>query len=218
MRVEFENQLNRLNEKLVELSELCATQVKKAANALLEKSTDLCEEVITTEKEVNNLSSIIEQQCIRIILTEQPVASDLRFISAAMKMNTDLERIGDQAEDIAFLVKQMIEQGYRRRELGSVREMSVKAAEMTQDAVRAFADGDSHLASSTIQQDDEVDALFSKVRDEVILEIRAQGEHDPVKIIDILMISKYLERIGDHAENIAESVLYSLTGSYEVQN
>lgn len=218
MRNEFENQLNRLNEKLVELASLCASSVTKATNALLEKNADLCSEVIATEKQVNSLSSIIEQQCIRIILTEQPVASDLRFISAAMKMVTDLERIGDQAEDIAFLVSQMIDQGYRRRDLGSVKEMSVQAAQMTQEAVQAFADGDSHLAAATIRKDDVVDGLFRQVRDEIITEIREQGDHDPVKIIDILMISKYLERIGDHAENIAESVLYSLTGSYEVQN
>lgn len=218
MRVEFDRQLESLNRHLIAIAELCAESVTKSTAALLEKNEEYAQDAISNEKKIDSLASIIERQAIRVILTEQPVASDLRFVSAALKMNTDLERIGDQAEDVGHLVGQMIRTGYRRRELGSLKEMSVLVAQMTQDAVKAFVDGDSALAADTIKMDDEVDQLFDIVRDEIIEEIRDVESHEPINMIDLLMIAKYLERIGDHAENIAEAVLYSLTGSTELQD
>lgn len=211
VRVNFEKKLERLNENLNIMTTLCATQVEDAVRALLERDAELAEKVIAEEKRVNDLESVVEQQSLRLILREQPVASDLRFVSAAMRMNTDLERIGDQAEDIAMLAKHMIAQGYKKKDLGSIRKMSQEAQDMVLNAAKAFINGDSALAEETIQRDDVVDDLFDKVRDEVIQDIRSDST-DPNFVTDVLMIAKYLERIADHAQNIAEAVLYSLTG------
>ena len=129
-------------------------------------------------------------------------------------MNTDMERIGDQAEDIAVLVKQMLDFGYKKRSLGSLTKMSEITQTMVSNAVRAFVEGDSELAYEAAQMDDEVDALFIKVREEVINDIRTETI-DANLAIDLLMISKYLERSADHAQNIAEAVVYSITGAVE---
>lgn len=217
MRKAFDLQLDSLNNNLMQLANLTSEAVEKSVQALMEKDSDIANDVIAGEREVDRLSAEVQQQCIRIVLLEQPVASDLRFVSAAMDMNTDLERIGDQAEDIAKLVKDMLEVGYRRRELGSVKKMSSEVSEMTKEAVKAFANGDSDLATKVIARDDVVDALFVDVRNEVIEEIRSESGMEPATTIDVMMIAKYLERIGDHAENIGEAVLYSLTGSSKPQ-
>lgn len=211
MRNEFERELEELNANLTKMAELCSESVQKSIRALQGQDEESAEEVMKTETSINDLESLIEQQCIYLILKQQPVASDLRFVSAALRMSTDLERIGDQADDISSLALQMMELGYKKRDLGSLVEMAEVTSKMMVDSVQAFFSGDSDLAREAAGRDDRVDELFVKVRDELVEEIRANtlpANH----IIDELMVAKYLERIGDHAQNIGEAVVYSITG------
>mgnify|MGYP001660761033 CR=1 FL=1 len=211
MRNEFERELEELNANLTKMAELCSESVQKSIRALQGQDKESAEEVRKTETSINDVDSLIEQQCIYLILKQQPVASDLRFVSAALRMSTDLERIGDQADDISSLALQMMELGYKKRDLGSLVEMAEVTSKMMVDSVQAFFSGDSDLAREAAERDDRVDELFVKVRDELVEEIRANtlpANH----IIDELMVAKYLERIGDHAQNIGEAVVYSITG------
>lgn len=214
MRREFVKHLNELNNSLIEMAQAVNSTVNLAIEALMNEDAALAKEIYQGDEKINEMERKLEQLCIRIILTEQPVASDLRLVSSALKMITDLERIGDQAADIAELTGQMIEKGYSTDKLGSILEMSTAATRMTKTAILAFLNGDREMAEQAIDMDDAVDALFDKVRDEVVSDIRAE-ELEPHVIIDFLMIAKYLERIGDHAQNIAEWVIYSLTGKIE---
>ncbi|MDD7733039.1 MAG: phosphate signaling complex protein PhoU [Firmicutes bacterium] len=211
MRTEFEEQLNQLNQDLIDMSKLCTEAVEKAIHALTDKDPALAKRVIENEQRINDYRSLIDQEAIRLIMRQQPVASDLRFLSAALSMNTDLERIGDQAEDISHLVLQMLDQGYEERELGALNEMAKQAVVMIEDSVAAFLKGDSDLAKKTCQSDDIMDNLFIQVRQEVIQEIK-EGSLEAEILTDMMMVAKYMERIGDHATNIAESVYFSLTG------
>ncbi len=211
MRTEFEEQLNQLNQDLIDMSKLCTEAVEKAIHALTDKDPTPAKRVIENEQRINDYQSLIDQEAIRLIMRQQPVASDLRFLSAALSMNTDLERIGDQAEDISHLALQMLDRGYEERELGALNEMAKQAVVMIEDSVAAFLKGDSDLAKKTCQSDDIMDNLFIQVRQEVIEEIK-KGSLEAEILTDIMMVAKYLERIGDHATNIAESVYFSLTG------
>lgn len=211
MRDQYEHKLEALNANLIEMGQMCSHAVTRAIQALTELNEDAAREVIDQEKSVNALENAISQQSILLILKETPVASDLRFVSAALHMNTDLERIGDQAEDISILVLEMLRRNHVIKEMHSLREMAAVTDHMINQAVQAFIRGDSDLAQETALLDDQVDTLFLAVRDELILDIR-ERTLDAGVMVDLLMIAKYLERIGDHAQNIAESVLFSLTG------
>lgn len=211
MRNEFERQLNQLNQDLMNMSKLCTEAVEKAIHALTDRDSQPAKQVIDNEKLINDYESKINQEAIRLVMCQQPVASDLRFLSAAIYMNTDLERIGDQAEDISHLVLQMLDQGYEQRELGALNEMAKQAVIMIEDSVAAFIKGDSALAKKICESDDIMDDLFVRVRKEVIEEIK-EGSLEAEILTDIMMVAKYMERIGDHATNIAESIYFSLTG------
>lgn len=217
MRNNFVNKLEELNANLVEMGEMVNQSLSYALGALISKDKEQIDYVLQQEEKINHFSSEIEQQALLLLLKEQPLARDFRFISAAIRMNTDLERIGDQAEDIAVLVKQMLTFGYQEANLGSLTKMSEITQTMVSDAVRAFVEGDSALAYHAAEMDDQVDALFMKVREEIIAEIRAETIEANL-VIDLLMISKYLERSADHAQNIAEAVVYSITGAMEKFN
>lgn len=217
MRREFESELNKLNENLISMAEMAANAISKSVAALLDKDAEQAQAVIENDAVINGMERTIEDQCIRLMLAEQPVASDLRLVNTALKMITDLERIGDQASDISALTIQMLKNGYKRKELGSIRAMSKKATEMTQSSIQAYVDGDSALAAEVIDMDDEVDHYFDIVKEEIIEDVRNKKQ-DANITIDLLMIAKYLERIGDHAQNIAEWVNYSITGVIEHVN
>lgn len=214
MRNNFENKLEELNSNLVSMGEMVNQSLSYALEALNSKDTSHIDFVLQQEPEINQFCSEIESEALLLLLKEQPLARDFRFVSAAIRMNTDMERIGDQAEDIAVLVKQMLNFGYKQRSLGSLTKMSEITQTMVSNAVRAFVEGDSELAYEAAQMDDEVDALFIKVREEVINDIRTETI-DANLAIDLLMISKYLERSADHAQNIAVAVVYSITGAVE---
>lgn len=211
MRTEFEQQLKDLNQNLTDMSELCIQSVEEALKALIEQEEAPAHQVLEREMKINDLEREISQEAIRLVMRQQPVASDLRFLSASISMNTDLERIGDQAEDISRLVLQMIQTGYEKRELGSLVEMSRRTNEMIEQSVQAFISDDAELAEQVVDSDDLVDALFVKVRDEIVRDIQ-EGSYEASTLTDMLMIAKYLERIGDHATNIGEAVYFSITG------
>lgn len=211
MRYEFEKELNLLHNSLIEMSEMVSLAITKGMLALREKDEVLARQIMEADSEINQKERDIERQCFSLLLKEQPVASDLRLVSSALKMITDLERIGDQAADICAFGIQLFDMDYRPEELSSIFEMSEVTIKMTKKAVQAFAAGDTEMAVESIEMDDKVDEYFDRIQSEVIEEIRKE-ELEPEKLVAFLMIAKYLERIADHAQNIAEWVLYSITG------
>lgn len=210
MRNQFSEQLNTLNTELIRMGALCEEAIAAAAKALLDRDASLTEEVFFIDRQIDQTERDIEALCIKLLLQQQPVAGDLRLISAAMKMISDMERIGDQASDIAE-ISRFIDSGAGELPLG---EMAGAAIRMVTDSVSSFVGRDLELARSVIKSDDEVDELFSRIKKELIGVISVSPEQGEF-CLDMLMIAKYLERIGDHATNIAEWVEFSLTGLYK---
>ncbi len=214
MRPKFDEQLSRLNSELIQMGALCEEAISLAAKALSEGSRDLAEKVGPVEAEIDQMERDIERLCLKLLLQQQPVARDLRQISAALKIITDMERIGDQAADIAEIVLAMLEEGYAPEDVGHIREMAAETIKMVTDSVDAYVRQDSGRTGLVIAHDDVIDSYFAQVRRELIqkvVERPSEGEH----ILDLLMIDKYLERIGDHAVNIAQWVVFSMTGVKE---
>ena len=212
MRVKFEAQLERLNVELITMGALCEEVISGAAKALLDGDSGLRETVLAAERDINQKERDIESLCMKLLLQQQPVARDLRTISSALKMISDMERIGDQAADIAEMVdyvKDTVAQGKVH-----ITNMARAAVSMVTESVEAFVQADMKLAQKVVQDDDKVDELFSKVRKELIQSLKDESGN-PEAILDLLMIAKYFERIGDHAVNIAEWVEYSITGLHK---
>ena len=210
MRNTFDEQLSLLNVELIKMGALCEEALAAAMKALFD--SDLSQVTLASEyeREIDQKERDIESLCMRLILQQQPVARDLRAISAALRMISDMERIGDQAEDIAEITKHIEKKGTIER-VAHLKEMSVVAAKMVTQSVDSFVKGDVELARDVILKDDVVDADFNKIRDELI-EVIISDKYEGKDCIDLLMAAKYLERIADHAVNIAEWVEYSLTG------
>jgi phosphate transport system protein len=213
LRKEYDRQLEELHTKLVSLGAKCEEAIGNAAKALLEGSAELRERAIVEEGEIDLLEREIEQLCVRLLLHQQPMAGDLRHVTAAQRMITDMERIGDQAADIAEISEFM--SGSSVKSDVHIADMARGAAKMVTDAIDAFVKKDLEQARAVVAYDDVVDGLFSKIKRELIGILRGNGELAE-DCLDLLMIAKYFERIGDHAENIAEQVVYYLTGGYEV--
>lgn len=211
MRNRFQESLGELNQYLTEMAQLCTQSVEKAIKALETKDASLANEVINNEGTVNEYERKIQDKALHLVISQQPVASDLRFVSATISMNGDLERIGDQAEEISHLVLQMLDREYRKPDLGSLIKMAEEASGMIEKSVVSFIHRDQDMALEVCAWDDVVDDLFDKVRNEVVSEIQ-DGSLDAETLMDITMIAKYLERIGDHATNIGEAVYFFLTG------
>lgn len=209
MRSRLDEQLYLLNKKMIELSTMCETMIARASRALLDGNSVLARQVVQDGAGIDQYEHEIESLCVKLLLQQQPVAKDLRQISAALKMVTDIERIGDQAEDIAeiipFLNGKIIEDG------GLIRKMSVATIQMVNQSIDAFVKKDTALAQDVIKQDDTVDAFFLEMKKLLIGNI-AENQKNGEFALDLLMISKYFERIGDHAVNIAQWVIYSVTG------
>ena len=212
MREHYEAQLTTLNTEMIQMGALCEDAISGAIQALLEDDKHLAEKVGSIEMEIDQHERDIERLCMRLLLMQQPVATDLRVISAALKMISDMERIGDQAADIAEMVdyvKDTVAQGKVH-----ITNMARAAVSMVTESVEAFVQADMKLAQKVVQDDDKVDELFSKVRKELIQSLKDESGN-PEAILDLLMIAKYFERIGDHAVNIAEWVEYSITGVHK---
>lgn len=213
MRNKFDTQLELLNEQLTHMGELCEVAINRAVNALQEGSMQQAYDVIEADEEIDHIEKDIERLCLRLLLQQQPVARDLRQISAALKMITDMERIGDQASDIAEIILTAGEsEAVNVKKIG---DMASASARMVRDSVSAYVEKNLELARKVMEADDIVDELFENVKEEVMQMIVAGNNAG--KAIDLIMIAKYLERIGDHATNIAEWVEFSITGIHKGQ-
>ena len=213
MRSRFDEQLNRLNAALIELGGMVEYAIGGGVKALCRQDLPLAREVMAFDHAVDQKEREIEQMCIRLLLQQQPVAKDLRFISAALKMITDMERIGDQAADISELVTMLDSRTFERAPV-HIPDMGDQAIAMVKAAVSAFVARDMEAAQRVIAADDRQDQLFGAVRDELVAWI-AQEPMNGAQALDLMMIAKYLERIGDHAVNIAEWVQFAVTGTHK---
>ena len=214
MREYFDIELANLNNQLIGMGTLVESAIKNAVEIIANNSSELLEKAREQEELINTSERKIQNHCIRLLLHQAPVAHDLREVSSALKMITDLERIGDQAIDIAE-VSQYIKSRNNVINVTHIDEMASQASKMVTLAIDAFVKKDFDLAKTVSKSDDVIDELFDKVKKEtveIIQRDKALGE----EAIDLMMIAKYLERIGDHAVNIAEWVAFSITGSREL--
>ena len=212
MRNRFDEQLFELNREIIEMGAMCEEAIASASQALTTGDTELAEKVRANGSAIDQMERDIENRCMKLLLHQQPVARDLRLISAALKMITDMERIGDQAEDIAEIVTLL--NGHTMEGMELIAEMAGETIEMVTASVDAFVEKDVNLANKVIARDDVVDDYFSRVKYGIISLI-AENSSEGEFALDLLMIAKYLERIGDHATNIAEWVIYSVTGAHQ---
>ena len=211
MRDKFQQQLQQLNEDLIEMGALCKEAVADAMTALLHSDKQARQKAFLTEYEIDNKEREIENLCMKLLLQQQPVARDLRNISAALKMISDMERIGDQASDIADITK-FLENSELTQHV-HIQQMAESAMSMLTESIDAFVRKDLLLARKVMKEDNTVDDLFNQIKLEVIQEI-AQNPDEGELCVDMMMIAKYFERIADHVVNIAEWVEYSVTGEH----
>jgi len=213
MRKMFDEQLKELNMEMIKMAGLVETAIARSAEALIKHDLELARQMMAYDEAIDDMEKKIEHLCLKLLLQQQPVAKDLRRVSTALKMITDLERIGDQSADISDLT---IKMGDAENEL--IPQMAKATIKMVTDSINAYVNNDEELANAVIAEDDHVDELFVKIRDELIdmaAESRESGKRVGEQAIDMLMIAKYFERIGDHAVNIAEWVIFSITGVHK---
>ena len=211
MREYYTAQLETLNTNMIQMGALCEDAISAAIQSLLEDDRTIAKKVADTELEIDQMEWDIERQCMRLLLMQQPVATDLRVVSSALRMIADLERIGDQAFDIADITKSGSFQGFSGKV--HIKEMAKAAIHMVTDSVDSYVKQDVQLAKRVTEEDDVVDELFLKVRRELAKLIHTD-QNASEQALDLLMIAKYLERIGDHAVNVSEWVIYSVTGKH----
>ena len=212
MRSRFDEQLQLLNTELIQMGALCEAAIASATKALLDGDLKLAAHAVGVDQEIDEKEREIESLCLKLLLQQQPVARDLRLISAALKMITDMERIGDQAADIAEIVTMAhIETSDSPMHIGEMAEATIH---MVTKSIDAFVKRDLELAQSVVAYDDVVDNFFDQVKSELIALIGTHPERGEYAV-DLLMIAKYFERIGDHATNIAEWVEFSMTGRHK---
>lgn len=213
MRNKFDMQLEMLNDSLTHMGELCQVAIYRVAEALRGANMEQARDVMEADAEIDHMEKDIERLCLKLLLQQQPVARDLRQISAALKMITDMERIGDQTSDIAeIMISSKNDQLWSMKQID---EMADAVAKMVDDSVAAYVKKDLELAREVMDADDAVDEMFDMIR-AMVIEAIAAGK-DGSRMIDVMMVTKYLERIGDHATNIAEWVEFSITGVHKGQ-
>lgn len=207
MRNRFDQQLHHLDEQLTHMGELCEIAISKVTQALKEGSAGQARIVVAEDEEIDQMEKEIERLCLKLLLQQQPVARDLRRISAALKMITDMERIGDQTSDIAEII---ISSKWEKMDenLDKLTAMATGVSKMVRNSVTAYVEKDLELARTVMNDDDEI-------RDQIIQLIREGDGRDGRKLFDFIMVTKYLERIGDHATNIAEWVEFAITGVHK---
>lgn len=214
MRNKFDRQLQILEEQLIHMGELCESAIANATKALSDGSIEQAKAVINADAEIDEMEKDIEKLCLKLLLQQQPVAKDLRRISAALKMITDMERIGDQTSDIAEII---ISSKWEKMDenLDKLTAMATGVSKMVRNSVTAYVEKDLELARTVMKDDDEIDDYFDEIRDQIIQLIREADGRDGRKLFDLIMVTKYLERIGDHATNIAEWVEFAITGVHK---
>ena len=213
MRSKFEEQLALLNKSLIEMGSMVEKAITDAIDALIAQDTGLAQRIIDSDDPIDNKEKEIEGLCLKLLLQQQPVARDLRLVSSALKMITDLERIGDHASDISEIVLLLAGKRYLRN-LEHISQMAKETMKMLSESIDAYVKRDLTLAKGVIDYDDIVDAIFVSVKNDMIELIRDDPDNGD-QAIDLIMVAKYFERIGDHATNIAEWVIFSLTGTYK---
>lgn len=212
MRPEFDEQLEKLNKELITMGAFCERAIAMSARALTRGQPELAKSVLELQAQIDQKEREIETMCMRLLLQQQPVAKDLRTVSSALKMVTDMERIGDQSADIAEIVT--LANIHATSDTQVIHEMSLAVIQMVTDSINAFVNKDVQAARAVIEYDDVVDSFFDQVK-KMLIGLLGKPEADGEYAIDMLMIAKYLERIGDHAVNIAKWVLFSITGRKE---
>lgn len=212
MRKKFDQELEAVKENLAKMGLLCEQGIEMAIEYIEKPDQKLETSIAETEQEIDDMERQIESQCLKLFMREQPVASDLRAVSAAMRMISDLERIGDHAEDIAEVAKYLNEDGSPAGSMNELRKMSRAASAMVRNAVEAYAKKDLDLANQVAASDDVVDSYFEKIKRDIATQI-SENVESAQHGLDSLMVAKYLERIGDHSVNLAEWVRFMITGN-----
>ncbi|MCL1809269.1 MAG: phosphate signaling complex protein PhoU [Clostridiales bacterium] len=213
MRRKFDEQLVLLNNSLIEMGSMVEKAITDATHALVNQDVVLAQKIIDSDDQIDNKEKEIEGLCLKLLMQQHPVAQDLRFVSSALKMLTDLERVGDHASDISEIILMLADKKYVGN-LEHIPHMAKETMKMLSESIDAYVKRDLDLAKKVIDYDDVVDNIFVKVKKDMINLIHdnpANGD----EAIDLVMIAKYFERIGDHATNIAEWVIFSLTGTYK---
>ena len=213
MRQKFDEQLKELDDALIEMGNYVETAIAAATKALVEQDTELAMKIINSDDEIDDMEKDIEALCLKLILQQQPVARDLRLISAVLKIITDLERIGDHAVDISEITLQLAGKQFIKK-LEHIPQMAIATMKMVTDAIEAFVKKDLVLATEVIAADDIVDDLFDFIKKELADLMKINPDNSD-QAIDLLMIAKYFERIGDHATNVAEWIVFTITGIYK---
>lgn len=216
MRNRFDRQLSTLNDELIEMGSMIEKSIETAIKALVNQDVDLARHAIEADEEIDRQERIIEDLCLKLLLQQQPVAKDLRLISSALKMITDMERIGDHASDISEITIALADQPYIKK-LEHIQQMAKETMIMLVGSIEAFVDKDLEKANEVIKRDDVVDDLFNKVKKKLIQMIHENADKGE-QAADLLMVAKYMERIGDHATNISEWVIFSITGEHKSMN
>lgn len=216
MRNRFERQLLELNNELIQMGSMIERAIEMGISALVRQDVEKAKKAIAYDEEIDEQEKTVESLCMKLLLQQQPVAKDLRLISAALKMITDMERIGDHAADISEMTILMSDATYERGAINIdlVESMAKETTDMVIKCVDAFVNKDLELARTVIAQDDVVDDLFADFKQQLIKKINENVKNGE-QATDMLMVAKYFERIGDHATNIAEWVIYSITGEHE---
>ena len=212
MRSRFDEQLKVLNKKMTQMGAECEELISLVAKALLNGDVEGARKAKEQGHEIDQMEREIEAICLKLLLQQQPVAKDLRVISAALKMITDMERIGDQAEDIAEIIPFL--NGKTGAEFSDFKPMAEATCKMVTDSIDAYVNGDVALANSVAEHDDIVDDAFDRMKN-ILIKMISENKADGEYAVDLLMIAKYFERIGDHAVNIAEWVKFSVTGIHK---
>ena len=216
MRNRFDRELVRLNNELIEMGSMIEKSIETAVKAMVNQDVELANRVIESDDEIDQQERQIEDLCLKLLLQQQPVAKDLRLISSALKMITDMERIGDHASDISEITIALADQPYIKK-LEHIQQMAKETMIMLVGSIEAFVDKDLEKANEVIKRDDVVDDLFNKVKKELIQMIHENADKGE-QAADLLMVAKYMERIGDHATNISEWVIFSITGEHKSMN
>ena len=216
MRNRFDRELVRLNNELIEMGSMIEKSIETAVKAMVNQDVELANRVIESDDEIDQQERQIEDLCLKLLLQQQPVAKDLRLISSALKMITDMERIGDHASDISEITIALADQPYIKK-LEHIQQMAKETMIMLVGSIEAFVDKDLEKANEVIKRDDVVDDLFDKVKKELIQMIHENADKGE-QAADLLMVAKYMERIGDHATNISEWVIFSITGEHKSMN
>ncbi|MCI5516861.1 phosphate signaling complex protein PhoU [Roseburia sp. MUC/MUC-530-WT-4D] len=208
MRTKFDEQLNQLNQELMHMGTMIEEQIQKAVVAFMKQDTELARIIMDNDTDVDREEKKIENICFNLLMQQQPVARDLRTISAAMKMVTDMERIGDHAADISEMTILIADNTYVKQ-LDHIQKMASETVQMLMKSIQAYVDKDMEAAKAIIKNDDVIDELFLEVKKDLIAMIHANADCGE-QATDLLMVAKYFERIGDHATNIAEWVIFAL--------